>query len=171
MPASRLAANRDHFARELPGFRWLVEARLGGMARPGLVSEVGDDLAALAGLGVKALVCLEPCATDHHLVGEYGIQLDHLPIPEMGAPRLEAALPLLRRTRERSARGVATVFHCKGGLGRTNTLLAGQLVFEGARMDEAIDRVRDRSMIYEPLDAELMFLARLQRHVDAVSSP
>lgn len=141
------------------------------MARPGLVNEVGDDLASLAGLGVKALVCLEPRATDPRLVGEYGIQLDHLPIAEMGAPSVEAALPLLRRTRERSARGDASVFHCKGGLGRTNTLLAGQLVFEGMRMGEAIDSVRERSMIYEPLDAELMFLTRLQRHVDAVSSP
>jgi len=155
------SGGRAAFVNPPSGFRWLVPGRLGGMARPGLVRTLEEDLRALAALRVTVLVSLEENPPARELISAHGISLEHLPVSAMGAPRVESALPMLLKIREHMRRGSACVYCCQGGLGRTNTLLAAHLVLDGVSVDDAIPTARKRSLVYEPLATEVAFLRTL----------
>jgi atypical dual specificity phosphatase len=153
---------------EPSGFRWLVPGRLGGMARPGLLRDEAEDLDALRRLGVRVLVTLEETAPPPERLAAYGLVGEHLPIPDMGAPGLDDALALLARTRAHVAGGRPTVFHCKGGLGRTGTLLAACLVADGRPALYALEEVRAACPGYVQSEAQIEFLHGLERACEAL---
>jgi atypical dual specificity phosphatase len=73
------------------------------------------------------------------LLMRLGVYELHLPVKDFHAPSYEqvnAALAYMAKTSSRVA------VHCKGGLGRTGTLIACLYVAEGLSADEAIRRVR-----------------------------
>ncbi len=152
------------------GFNWIVPGRLAGMARPGLLREVDDDVRDLHQLGIHTLVSLEEVAFDHPLCAELGVRREHLPIVDMGAPTVDAAMPFLERACARMRSGRATVFHCKGGLGRTGMMMAACLVLEGATALKAVEEVRSICAHYVQSPEQLGFLSRLQRHCHRADS-
>jgi atypical dual specificity phosphatase len=145
-------------AREPRGFFWMFEG-LGGMPRPGVVSELQEDLAGLRTLGITELVTLEESRTvDPATLATYGIRSEHVPIPDMEAPSLELAETLCRRFDERLARGERIAVHCLAGLGRTGTVLAAYAVWRGATALDAIDRARSLRPRAVQSDAQVEFL-------------
>lgn len=131
------------FEPSLPNhFRWHVPHRLAGMGRPGLLRELDDDLLAIAYAGITVLVSLtcEPIAMSR--LRPFGINGRHCPIPDMGVPSLGEAVSLCRFVTRALAEGEKVAIHCRAGLGRTGTMLAGVLVAEGEQSVRAIERVR-----------------------------
>jgi atypical dual specificity phosphatase len=146
-------------------FHWVVPGRLGGMARPGLVRDEDDDLAGLRELGVHTLVTLEEVAFPSTRLHEHGLAGAHLPIPDMGAPSLDDAHAVVLATEARIARGEPTIYHCKGGLGRTGTLLAAHLIVRGMDALHAIEELRTIHPRYVQSSAQEEFLgAYARRH-------
>jgi atypical dual specificity phosphatase len=141
--------------------RWLVPGMLGGMARPGLTLDEDRDLAALCQLGVRRLVSLEPAAFPVARLAAHGIIGAHLPIADMAAPSLLAACAMIAETEERIRRGEPTVYHCKGGLGRTGTLLAAHLIVRGMAPLHALEELRGIHPRYVQSVAQEHFLDRL----------
>ena len=78
-----------------PGFRWLIEGRLGGVRQPGIFGDIEQDLAALRRVGATVLVSLTerppPVAA---LAERFGIRHHWLPIEDMGVPDLAEAADL-----------------------------------------------------------------------------
>jgi atypical dual specificity phosphatase len=137
-----VAAARSRFAGPR-GFFWVKPGRLGGVPRPGVVDTVDADLEGLRRLGISVLVTLEEVpAVDPEALARHGLASIHVPIADMGAPALDRAAQLCRVIGRLVAGGAAVAVHCRAGQGRTGTVLAAQLVFEGAAAAGAIDRVR-----------------------------
>ncbi|WP_428266281.1 ATP-binding cassette domain-containing protein [Haliangium sp.] len=153
--------------REPSGFHWIVPQQLAGMARPGLLHELDDDLAKLRGLGIHTVVTLEESRIDPDLLAKYELTAEHVPIADMGAPTLAQARALCQRTVARLARGEATVYHCRAGLGRTGTLLGCYLIFTGMSAPRALDEIRAVSSLYVQSTEQLSFLEAFEAHCRA----
>ena len=115
-------------------FGWIVDGRVGGMARPR-----PQDAAWLKEQGVTALVSL----TERPVPLE-GIDVRHLPVRDMDSPTLEQLRGGVDFMQHVVASGGSVVAHCGAGMGRTGTFLAAFLVGQGVPPDEAIRAVRER---------------------------
>ncbi len=146
--------------RDPSSFHWVVPGLLGGMARPGLLNDERDDLDALRALGCRWLVSLEEERFATERLAAHGIDGMHLPIPDMGAPSIEAAWATVRATEARLRQDQATIYHCKGGLGRTGTLLAAHLIARGMHVVQAIEELRAIHPRYVQSAAQEEFLVR-----------
>ena len=126
-----------------------VRPRLGGcrLPRPG-------DERRLARMGVTLLVSL---VESHELniawpggerefleaFEEAGIRVRRLPTPDYSAPSLPEALEVLDEAHREIEQGGRVVFHCRGGIGRTGTMLAAYLVlYEGMTLWDALEELR-----------------------------
>jgi len=139
-PAAREARSRYVGPR---GFYWVQPGRLGGLPRPGIVDALERDLDGLSRLGVTLLVTLEETRTvDPVALAARDIRSVHFPVADMGVPEASAAAELCRELHECTEVGGVVALHCRAGLGRTGTLLACQLVFEGESPRAALDAVR-----------------------------
>ena len=125
----------------LEGFTWLIENRLAGMAHPGTGPEV---LAELKAAGVGAVVSLTMIPLPAGLLEQQGFTYLHLPVPNFTPPlpsQIDRFIEFCRRSQQD---GRAVVVHCLAGCGRTGTMLACYLVWQGMDPGEAIRLVRDR---------------------------
>lgn len=144
------------------GFHWVVPQLLGGMPRPGLLEEEELDLQGLRNLGIKILVSLEEAPFPQERVRPYGITVVHLPIADMNVPTLEAMQGLCAQIQIHLDAREPTVAHCKGGLGRTGTVLACVLIAQGASAVRALEEVRAICPRYVQSEEQVAFLARFE---------
>lgn len=117
-----------------------------------------DPEAALAHVGATTVVCLNE---EPELAARYPGYVAWLrvqpaervvwwPIPDLGAPKPEEALELLRQLRSRLDQGERLLLHCGAGIGRAGTMAAALLVTLGSAPQEAIDHVRAHRLLAGP---------------------
>lgn len=163
-PAREVAPGEPLTAHRLPGFRWIVPGRLAGMARPGTgLRTLEQDLDALVNLGTSVVVTLEEEPRHREALLAAGLSAWHLPIIDMRAPTLDDAWDVAARAAERMARGELVVFHCKGGVGRTGTMLACTLIARGQSAPSALELVRQQNSHYVQSREQLDFLSQFER--------
>ncbi len=124
------------------GFLWLKKGRLAGTPRPGVFFDVDYDLEALRRVGVNVLVSLTETPMDNAALDRFGISGIWSPIPDMGAPPIEQAMDLCESINARMREGDVVAVHCRAGLGRTGTILATYLIWEGESALGALESVR-----------------------------
>ena len=129
---------------ELPAhFRWIIPGKLAGMGRPGLLRQEDNDLFAIAVNGITLLVSLTERPIAAEQLRAFGIAGRHFPITDMGVPALGPTARLCRSMEKAIQNGEGVAVHCHAGLGRTGTILAAFLVWQGVTANEAIQRVRE----------------------------
>ena len=126
---------------------------LGSLAvcmRPRPAPWLHDDLCHLARCGYRVLVsALTPNEVDEASLGDvplactgHGLRFAHFPIPNLGVPPLETALPALTEWLAALRQGHGVAIHCFGSVGRSPTLAAALLALEGVSPAEAWRRVQ-----------------------------
>ncbi|MCA9609855.1 MAG: dual specificity protein phosphatase family protein, partial [Myxococcales bacterium] len=145
------------------GFHWLVPGVIGGLPRPGIVRELETDLEGLQRLRVTRLVTLEeyPSIAEEDLA-PFGIRGHHFRIDDMAAPPVEDAVQLFEQLRSWTSDGEVIALHCRAGLGRTGTILAGYLVCEGWTALEALERARSINPRWVQSAEQVCFLQDLE---------
>lgn len=124
------------------GFLWLKKGILAGTPRPGVFHDIHYDLKALQRVGVTCLVTLTERAPEVEEMHEYGIENIWSPIPDMGAPSLTQAFDICRKIEQALQGEKVVAVHCRAGLGRTGTILAAYLIWEGKEALDALETVR-----------------------------
>ena len=146
------------------GFLWLKRGVLAGTPRPGIFFDLRYDLAALRRVGVTALVSLTQTAVEEDVFAEFGIRCLRAPIPDMEAPSIEQAVAICRAIDGMIAEDAVIAVHCRAGLGRTGTVLASYLIWEGADALSALETVRRIEPRWVQSEAQAAFLEEFARH-------
>lgn len=122
-------------------FSWILPGRLAGF---GLIPTAlgGADLRTLRDQGVGALVSLTEAPWREAADATDECRYLHLPIADMTAPSQEQLEVFVDFVDRAGLDGLATAAHCRAGLGRTGTMLAGYLVAQGATAEQALGELR-----------------------------
>jgi atypical dual specificity phosphatase len=147
-------------------FYWVKFDLLGGMQRPGLLTDLETDLKIMQQLGVDYLVSLTQKPIDAELLNQNKIKGVHFPIKDMGIPEHEETFQLVSQLSLEINQGKSVVYHCKAGMGRTGTLLACNLiVLDGLSAIKSIDKVRQVNHKYIQTEEQIAFVNSFERHV------
>lgn len=136
----------EHFvpgARGPRGFAWLVPGKLAGTPLPGVVNDTDVDMQALKRCGITVLVSLTENDIDQAALARNGLRNVHLPVHDREPPSVSQLQMLMLKMKRLLLAGDVLAVHCLAGLGRTGTVLAAWLVFEGVTAEEALRRVRE----------------------------
>ena len=118
-------------------FRWLIQTKLAGSARPSSEAE----LRWLQAQGIKCIVTLTQAPLIINL-NKFAFEHSHLPIADFAAPTLEDMHAYVAYVATMLAQNKPVLTHCLAGLGRTGTMLAVYLVSTCKTPEEAINEVR-----------------------------
>ena len=139
-------------------FYWLIEGTLAGCSRPGereqgrghgagrqgfdTAEDLAGDLAWLRHQGIEAVLSLTetPLALDS--LDANGLEVLHLPVPDMTAPLPEQFARALDFIDLQRSLGRAVAVHCLMGQGRTGAVLAAYLIRGGMSPGDAIGQLR-----------------------------
>jgi protein-tyrosine phosphatase len=112
--------------------------------------DLSADLAALADAGVTALLLLvedhelarwgDPQIVDRGIAA--GVHVERRPIPDGAAPASAEAMHDMLAWLNDARRSGNVAIACMGGVGRTGTVAACQLIRDGWKADDAIEEVR-----------------------------
>ncbi|HUR45593.1 MAG TPA: dual specificity protein phosphatase family protein [Candidatus Saccharimonadales bacterium] len=116
-----------------------AERRLHG---GGALRAYDDDLAYLYDSGIRAIVSLLSLPADQRLYEDASFSYLCLPIPDGFPPSLEQTQRFVKFLAEQQQQDRAVAVHCAAGRGRTGTMLAAYLIFQGVNWLEATARVR-----------------------------
>jgi protein-tyrosine phosphatase len=126
-----------------PDFHWLTHRlAVGGAFRPEQAAELAQQH------GISAVVDLraEDC-DDEELLRAAGIELLHLPTPDLLAASHQHLEQGVAFVREQLARGEKVLIHCQHGIGRSALLALCVLVDHGFGPLEALCHVKDRRQV------------------------
>lgn len=145
------------------GFVWLMPGELAGTPWPGIIRDMDDDLGDLQRVGITRLVNLTEKELDPQALKRYDIQSAWLPIPDMQAPTATLAARLCADIDAWLNQSEVVALHCRGGLGRTGTLLAAYWLWHGhgeRTAVEAVERIRQLNQHMIQSSEQVQFLER-----------
>lgn len=144
------------------GFRWIVPGKIGTSPLPGAVIDIQHDLAALRTVGVTMLITLTRGDLPQDSLAAHGLKNLHLPIYDREAPSINQLRMLAVRITRLIQSGEVLAVHCRAGLGRTGTVVAGWLIHEGLTADAALSRIRAIDKDYVQTEDQEAFLHKLE---------
>ena len=137
----------------IPNSYWVLDGLLLAGEYPGnwYEDKAREKIAAIVGAGIRSFVDLSSPQNGllpyngllRDYASEHGVILDysHHPIRDMHVPKPEVMRDILDVLDERVATGRPTYVHCKGGIGRTGTVVGCYLVRHGLSCEEALAQV------------------------------
>ena len=115
---------------------WVLPNKLLGMPQP-----QENDISALHDAGIKAIVSLLEDETSTDKYQENSFNSKWLPVADNKAPTIQQVEDLVTFVDKQLALNYPVAIHCKGGKGRTGTLLAAYLIAKGATYEEAMNQI------------------------------
>lgn len=146
-------------------FLWLRKGILAGTPKPGILTDVEIDMEALKRVGITLLVTLTEDPFDQSILDQYDIKSFFFPIPDMGAPDFDEAKDFCIKVSDLIATGEVIAFHCKAGLGRTGTMLAAMLIWDGLSAFDALEKARKTEPRWVQSEEQVLFLENFERYI------
>ncbi len=141
-PLPKAALNYSGSSAGPRGFLWLKRGLLAGTPAPGVYFDMEYDLKSLQGVGITTLLTLTENALDEARLTPFGIRSIWEPIPDMAAPNIEQGIRLCQQLEQLIAAKEVIAVHCRAGMGRTGTVLAAYLIWEGLGALDALEDAR-----------------------------
>jgi atypical dual specificity phosphatase len=132
---------------------------------PGVYFDMEYDLKALQRVGVTTLVTLTESDLDRARLRPFGINNIWEPIADMAAPSIEQGISLCQQFEQLFDRREVVAVHCRAGLGRTGTILAAYLIWEGQSALDALEAVRSIEPRWVQSKIQIEFLEAFARAV------
>ncbi|MCW8854427.1 MAG: ATP-binding cassette domain-containing protein [Gammaproteobacteria bacterium] len=147
------------------GFLWLKRGVLAGTPLPGVFHDIDYDLMALKKVGISVLLTLTTRSLDDDVLSQHGIRAIWEPVKDMGAPSIDQAIRICEQVEIAIKNNDAVAAHCRAGLGRTGTLLAAYLIWEGISALDALDTVRGVEPRWVQSEEQVSFLEDFEKVV------
>lgn len=125
-------------------FGFVIDNELAGLAHPDSFGDVESALDELKNQGIGALVSLDENGVSPDLLAERGLAYIHIPVEDFTPPDMDQAAQFVDFTRQQRDNQKVVAVHCRGGYGRTGTLIACYLISQGKSAQDAIELVRRR---------------------------
>lgn len=148
------------------GFLWLKKGLLAGTPRPGIVTDKDYDLRALRKVGIKTLVSLTTNRFSEDDLSKHDIEGLWLKIKDMHSPSMQEAADMCEQVNQRLLNNEAVAYHCKAGLGRTGTMLAAQLIWEGHSALDALESARKIEPRWVQSDNQVNFIENFAKYME-----
>jgi len=147
------------------GFLWLKRGLLAGTPLPGVFHEIDYDMAMLKKVGVTTLVTLMMKPVDKTVLDKFSIRGIWEAIPDMGAPSMQQAIKICQDIDNAINADEVVAVHCRAGLGRTGTVLATYLIWEGADAMDSLETVRGIEPRWVQSEEQVQFLQNFAMHI------
>lgn len=154
---------------EFPGRVAVAGRPGGGTSLPGYMAAYRA-----AGLDILVSTLADPELSELSLEGagaaaaEAGLAYRHFPIPNLGVPPFEVAVPFLTSLADAVRGGASVAVHCFGGVGRSPMIATSVLALLGVDTDEAWRRVQDgRGRPIPDTRVQRAWVAEMLAHVPA----
>lgn len=164
-PLPREAKNYVSEALGPRNFIWLKKGLLAGTPQPGIIANLDYDLKALQRVGVTKLITLLEKQMDAEVMKKYGIDNIWFPVDDMQAPEIEDAIRCCQQVETFMQQGEVVAYHCRAGMGRTGTMLAAQLIWEGMPALEALESARSIEPRWVQSESQIRFLEEFQQAI------
>lgn len=147
------------------GFLWLKRGILAGTPLPGVFHDIEYDMKMLNKVGVTTLLSLTSKPVDRDVLEQFGVKSIWQAIKDMGAPTIEQAVEICQEIDQAIEKNEVVAVHCRAGLGRTGTVLAAYLIWEGAAALDALDSVRGVEPRWVQSEEQVNFLEQFARYL------
>jgi len=167
-PVAKLAPSESFGPR---GFLWLKRGQLAGTPLPGVFHDIEYDMQMLKKVGVTTLMTLTMRPVDTQVLEKFSVTGVWEAMPDMGAPDTEQAVRICQRIEHDIRAGEVVAVHCRAGLGRTGTVLAAYLIWEGSSALHALETVRGVEPRWVQSEQQVKFLESFALHLANSRSP
>ena len=124
-------------------FRWEVADMVAGSAMPGRYGNIADDFNTLKKEGVEIIISLTCKILEIPKEFAGCFEVLHFPVVDGEAPDRQQLNKIMAVIRDAVPKGRRSVIHCRGGIGRTATVLTPLLMeLEGLCLEEAVKKLR-----------------------------
>ena len=134
-------------------FSWHLDGKIAGSAQPGRYGNIGADLSFLREQGIRHIFNLTEQALevpDSHL---NHFQFHHVPLLDGHAPSDHEMTLIRDRVSAALGRNEPILIHCRGGVGRTATVIGVLLVELGdMSLEESLANLRQAGRFTESME-------------------
>jgi len=120
-------------------FSWVVPFRIAAMANP---ARLRKDLEFLKDQGINLIISLTVMPLKKYFIEEFGFEYRHIPIRDFTAPTPKQIDEFVATLSDAQRSGSKVVVHCLAGTGRTGTMVACYLVYEGMTAKHSLEEIR-----------------------------
>lgn len=138
---------------QLLRFAWHLDGKIAGSARPGRYGDLERDLNFLRAQGIRHLLNLTEHALEVPASLHDCFQFHQVPLLDGHAPSPQEMDAIRSTVRAALTKGEPILIHCRGGVGRTATVIGALLMeFQHLNLEECLQNLRQAGRFTESME-------------------